>query len=177
MSLLVSLPLIGLSLPRFGCIRIDPDDFPCPARAVALLKGSGVRGNLAVPYDWGEYVLWHLGPGVKVSIDGRRETVYSDEACRQARDFEQGTGVWDALLKTPPSTDLVLAPNASPTTNLLSYLSQWLPIYQDTYCAVFVRAGLPGLSRIVQTPIPALPDNGNGLCFPGPSHAHRDVRR
>ncbi len=63
---------------------------------------------MAVPFDWGEYVLWHLGPRVKVSIDGRRETVYSDEMYRQYRDFEQGTGVWDALLKTS-KTDLVLA--------------------------------------------------------------------
>src|SRR5262249_6030167 len=151
--------LIGLSPPRFGCIRIEPDDFPCPARAVALLEQSGVRGNIAVPYNWGEYVLWHLGPGVKVSIDGRRETVYSEETCRQARDFEQGTGVWDALLKTAPPTDLVLGPNASPTTNLLSHIDSWLPIYQDTYCAIFVRAGLPGLRRIVQTPIATLPDD------------------
>ncbi len=46
-------------------------------RAVALLKQSGAGGNMAVPFDWGEYVLWHLGPAIKVSIDGRRETLYS----------------------------------------------------------------------------------------------------
>ena len=37
-------------------------------RAVALLKQSGIKGNMAVPYEWGEYVLWHMSPGVKVSM-------------------------------------------------------------------------------------------------------------
>ena len=88
------------SLPQIGCIRVEPYYFAFPARAVAFFRHSGVRGNMAVPFDWGEYVIWHLGPDVKVSIDGRRETIYSDEAYRQSRDFERGSGVWDALLKT-----------------------------------------------------------------------------
>ena len=86
-GLVASLVLIGLSFPHLGCIRIEPFYFPFPARAVALLKQSGIRGNMAVPFDWGEYVIWHLGPGIKVSVDGRRETVYSEESYRQSRDF------------------------------------------------------------------------------------------
>ena len=110
-----------------------------------------------MPYDWGEYVLWHLGPGVKVSMDGRRETVYSDLEYRRSRNFERGTGVWDALLKTTPPTELVLAHNASPTTNLMSHLRGWLPLYQDTYCAALRPRGIPWVD----------PDHGN----PGPGSA------
>ena len=91
-SLVISLLLIGLSVPRFGCIRVDPFYFPFPARAVALLKRAGVRGNMAVPFDWGEYVIWHLGPEVKVSIDGRRETVYSDESLPPIARLRAGDG-------------------------------------------------------------------------------------
>jgi hypothetical protein len=29
-------------------------------------------------FNWGEYAIWHLGPRLRVSIDGRRETVYSE---------------------------------------------------------------------------------------------------
>ena len=32
---------------------------------------------MTVDFDWGEYVIWHLGPQVRVSVDGRRETVYA----------------------------------------------------------------------------------------------------
>jgi len=173
--LAVSMLLIGLSPPRFGCVRIDPFYFAFPARAVALLKQSGVRGNIAVHFDWGEFVLWHLGPGLKVSIDGRRETVYSDESYRQSRDFERGTGAWDALLKTA-TTDLVLAPNGSPVASLLSRADGWLPLYQDTFCLLFVRAGLPSLGQIIETPVPtALPADGNGLCFPSSSPTQRGL--
>jgi hypothetical protein len=173
-SLVVSVVLIGLSLPRLGCIRIEPFYFAFPARAVALLEQSGVRGNMAVPFDWGEYVLWHLGPGIQVSIDGRRETVYSDESYRQSLDFARGTGDWDALLRTAP-TDLVLVPIGSPPASLLSGTDGWIPLYKDTFCVLFARAGLPSLDQIVKTPIPQLPDNGGGLCFPAPSRGQHGL--
>jgi hypothetical protein len=173
-SVLVSLVLTGLALPGFGCIRIEPFYFAFPARAVALLKQSGVRGNMAVSFDWGEYVLWYLGPGIQVSIDGRRETVYSDESYRQSLDFARGTGDWDALLRTAP-TDLVLVPMGSPTANLLSRTAKWVPLYKDSYCVLFVREGFPGLGEILQSPIPSLSDNGAGLCFPAPDRSHRRV--
>ncbi|GAC1468695.1 MAG: hypothetical protein NVSMB9_11620 [Isosphaeraceae bacterium] len=174
-GLAVALLLLGLSLPRFGCIRVDPYFFPFPARAVALLKQSDARGNMAVPFDWGEYVLWHLGRRVKVSMDGRRETVYSDESYRQSCDFERGTGNWDALLKTGPRTDLVLAPIGSPTANLLGRADDWLPLYRDTVCVLFVRPGFRDLDRIVRGPVPSLPDHGGGLCFPEPDRTRRNV--
>jgi hypothetical protein len=166
-SLAVALLWLVLSISRLSCITINAQYFPFPARVVALLKQSGFRGNLAVPFTWGEYALWHLGPGVKVSIDGRRETVYSDEVYRETLDFEQGTGAWDALLKSS-ATDLVLAHIGSPTANLMSRAEGWLPLYHDTFCVLFIRARHPSLDRILANPVPSLPDNGDGLCFPAP---------
>jgi hypothetical protein len=171
-SLLAALLLVGLSLHRLSCITINAQYFPFPARVVALLKQSGFRGNLAVPFAWGEFALWQLGPGVKVSIDGRRETVYSDETYRETLDFERGTGAWDALLKSS-TTDLVLTQIGSPTANLMSRTDGWLPLYKDTFCVLFIRAGHPSLERILETPVPKLPDNGEGLCFPAPGYREK----
>jgi hypothetical protein len=165
-GIFASLVLIGLAIPGFGCITLEPYYFNFPARAVAFLKQGDARGNMAIPFDWGEYVIWHLGPAVKVSIDGRRETAYSDEAYRQSRGFELGASDWDALLKTGQPTDLVLVPLASPTIERLSRIPEWIPLYRDTCCLVFVRAHLPGLNRLLQTPVPPFPDDGNHLCFP-----------
>jgi hypothetical protein len=175
-SVLASLVLIGVALARLGCIRVESFYFNFPTRAVALLRQSGVRGNMAVPFDWGEYVIWHLGPDVKVSMDGRRETVYSDEAYRQSRDFERGTGAWEALLKTS-KTDFVLAPHGSPTANLLSRSAGWVPLYRDTLCVIFIRDGFPHLGQILNSEVPALPDNGDGLCFPAPAQRFSRVVR
>lgn len=44
--------------------------------AAAVLR-SAAPGRLVVPFDWGEYAIWHFGPSLRVSMDGRRETVYS----------------------------------------------------------------------------------------------------
>jgi len=63
-----------------------------PDTAVSLIKQSEVAGNLATDFNWGEYIIWHLGPDVKVSMDGRRETVYSEREYQQYHDFLHGTG-------------------------------------------------------------------------------------
>jgi hypothetical protein len=172
LSMVLSVVLAASALPRFGCIRIEASHFPFPARVVELLRQSGVRGNMAVTFDWGEYVLWHLGPKVKVSIDGRRETVYSDASYQQSVDFAQGTGDWYALLKDG-RTDLVLLPNGAPAARFLSGDDHWVVLYQDTFCLLFVRAGYPGLAQIMPTPVPPVPDHGDGLCFPGPRGERR----
>lgn len=163
------------SLPRLGCIRIEPGYFAFPARAVALLRNGGVSGNLALPYNWGEYAIWHLGPRVKVSVDGRRETVYSEGAYARSWDFQRGTGRWDRLLAEGP-TDLVLTANGSPTMNLMAREPGWRALYQDSSCAVFVRGGYPGLGKLLAAPLPGLPEDGRGLCFPaGPPAGGRGV--
>jgi hypothetical protein len=176
-NLAVSAVLIGLAVPRFGCIRIEPFYFGFPARAVALLKQSRIQGNMAVPFDWGEYVIWHLGPAVQVSIDGRRETVYSDERYQQSHDFARGNAAWDRLLTTGPPTDLVLLPNGSPVVAFLSRTPGWLPLYQDSFCVIFAREGFPDLDRIVRTPVPVLPDNGDRLCFPAPADGRAETKK
>jgi hypothetical protein len=49
---------------------------------------QGTTGRLWVAFDWGEYAIWHFGPALRVSIDGRRETVYSDAVVRLHRAFD-----------------------------------------------------------------------------------------
>lgn len=46
--------------------------------AAAVLR-SASPGRLVLPFDWGEYAIWHFGPALRVSMDGRRETVYSQQ--------------------------------------------------------------------------------------------------
>jgi len=56
--------------------------------AAAYLQG--LHGRLWVAFDWGEYAIWHFGPALRVSIDGRRETVYSDDIIQWHRAFDRG---------------------------------------------------------------------------------------
>jgi hypothetical protein len=65
---------------RLNRIYIEGDWKP-DREAVEFLRAESTSSNerLLTWFDWGEYAIWHLSPvGVRVSMDGRRETVYSD---------------------------------------------------------------------------------------------------
>jgi hypothetical protein len=71
----------------FRCLPIQ--DAWAPDRyAAAYLEG--LHGRVWIAFDWGEYVIWHFGPALRVSIDGRRETVYSDDIIEWHRAFDLG---------------------------------------------------------------------------------------
>src|SRR5205823_2234256 len=59
--------------------RIQIGHPPMPEREAAdFVASNDLHGRVLVWFDWGEYVIWHFSPRLRVSIDGRRETVYSD---------------------------------------------------------------------------------------------------
>jgi len=67
----------GVGSRSLTCIASDLPGMPEPAPVQALSVAAA--GSRVVTYfNWGEYALWHLGPGVRISMDGRRETVYSE---------------------------------------------------------------------------------------------------
>jgi hypothetical protein len=150
------------SARHYARIIVDREEYPI--EAVQLLRASGVTGNVATNFNWGEYVLWHLGPGVKVSIDGRRETVYSDEVYAENQRFAFGYGKWDALIARP-GVDLALVPTQHwPVSNLLRLKPGWTPVYEDDRSAIFVRQGSPAAAQLAKTPRP--PRAADEVAFP-----------
>ena len=88
-----ALALVAVTVP-FGvqqgrCLEI-PADWGPDLVAASALEPQEVRGRLIVPFDWGEYAIWHWGPRLRVSIDGRRETIYSEETIRTQQALGQG---------------------------------------------------------------------------------------
>lgn len=154
--------LSGVQTP-LSCIQLLKAYYP--VRAVALMKATVPAGNLAVDFDWGEYALWYLGPEVKVSVDGRRETVYSEEIYQQNLRFMRGEGEWDTLL-VAHKTDLALVRAKGPTHNLLRLKPDWVVVYEDPVSALFVREDSPLRERLQAASPPEIPYDGQGLCFP-----------
>jgi hypothetical protein len=158
--------LITQSVPHFSCIRVVPaNGRSSPVRAIALIKESGVTGNLAIHFDWGEYAIYHLGPSVKVSVDGRRETAYPRAVYSENLNFVFGRGDWDALLRNH-DTHLALVKSGSPTFNLMKLKPGWHLIYEDPLAGLFGRDGLPAAEAIERTAPPPLRYDGTGSCFP-----------
>lgn len=168
-NFLVALLLVILSFGDFRCIRISPIIATQPARAVAILKESKIAANTIMHFDWGQYVLWHLGPNIKVSLDGRRETVYSEEIYRENLDLTFGKRKWDKILdrQHPP---LALVPTGSAGFNLLQLKPGWTVVYADPLASLFVRSGSPLLAALKDAAssesAKRIPYHGIGLCFP-----------
>ena len=71
---------VGAASQNMGCVRMEPDQAP-EASVTEVIDEHGLRGRMLTWFNWGEYAIWHWGTrGILVSMDGRRETVYSNAA-------------------------------------------------------------------------------------------------
>jgi hypothetical protein len=154
--------LLALAAPQLGRIRVNAADYP--VAATAWLARSGVAANVAVDFDWGEYVIWHAGPRVKVSVDGRRETVYSDAAYEENRRFTAGADDWDRLLTRQP-TDLALVSVRTPVFGLLARRADWVLLMHDDTSALFGHKDAGVIAVVRATRVPAI-DPRRASIFP-----------
>ena len=139
------------------CIQMQGSWQPdtAAARALAIARPSG---RLATTFNWGEYAIWHFGPLARVSIDGRRETVYSDQQLRRQLAITLGENAgFEELARTMPEyVWLPVAPSER--------TRQWLTAHeyridiQTPQSFVAVRSDLP---RIEPARLGIAP------CFPG----------
>lgn len=158
-----ALGLLVLLVPNLSQVKMERD---APVRAVQLIRENvSHEATLAVDFDWGEYALWHLGPGVKVSVDGRRETVYSPEVYQQNLNFMLGRAGWDRLIDSR-RTDLALVAKNRPAYPLMMLKPGWVLVYEDPLSALFVADGSPARPRLQTATPPEVPYNGEGLSFP-----------
>lgn len=137
LSYLTAAIMIGFAWTNLKSICVPPS---MPANAVSILRQSGVTGNMACYFDWGEYCIWHLYPNIKVSIDGRRETAYGKRAYQENVDFTYGVAGANALL-TEEKTDLALVSKHTASYLLLKLQPAWHLLYEDDDAAIFARAG------------------------------------
>ena len=102
---------------------------------------------------------------MRVSVDGRRETVYSPESYKRSLQFLYGIGDWDSILERS-ETDMALIGRDQPTYALMRLKPGWQLAYEDSFSSLFVRDGSPLAEKIRTTAVPSLPADGVGLCFP-----------
>lgn len=162
--------LAAVVLLRIGedleCIRMGPElGISYPVRATAWLQESGVRADMATYFTYGEYLIWHLSPRIRVGMDGRRETVYPDSIYRAYLDFQHGTDDWDRFLAFG-DPQLALFPTGMPADNLLGLHPRWTVVLEDSVARVHALRGSAAEAALRDTPVPELPPSGEGLCFP-----------
>ena len=118
--------------------RLVVNPLEYPAQAADFLQRNGVRGNLVVPFDWGEYLIWKLYPDVRVSIDGRYTTAYPMEVIQAHWNWMEGKENWRGLLERYPA-EIAMTSRRHPVSSLLRKDPQWVYIYSDPIALIFVR--------------------------------------
>jgi hypothetical protein len=140
------------------CIRIDSSVFPEPG-AVRWALDRRLRGNMLTWFNWGEYTIWYLAPGIKVSMDGRRETVYSaDTIQRYEQLFDSRVSDRREILQSL-QPDYIWLPRGLELTKFLQS-EGWVPLFSGSRSAVLGRG--PATEAIQDTSAPP------ARCFPGP---------
>jgi hypothetical protein len=109
-----------------------------PAGAVDFLRREGRRGTLWNDYGWGGYLVWHLYPELRVSIDGRM-AVYGPERFREFLTVTQLDPGWREVLARLQA-DTAIVRNGSPLISALR-ASGWVVRYEDRVATVLDPPG------------------------------------
>ena len=123
--------------------------------AAAFLRENSPGARVLTWFDWGEYALWQLSPaGIRVSMDGRRETVYSARVLRDHQRFYQGHA---DMVDYPEriGADHVWLPSRFPIIEPLKRRG-WMTVL-DTGQSVILRRG-PGPIAVHAVTLPSGPD-------------------
>lgn len=111
-----------------------------PVAAVSYIEDHDIRGNMIVPLHWGGYSLFNLAPEVKVSIDGRWATLYSEEVmdASYAFDYIGDNGRWSKIADELQA-DLLLVESINTIIPEITANQSWQLIYNDKIAHIFKR--------------------------------------
>lgn len=119
-------------------LRLIVNPLEYPTQVADFIKRNGIQGNMAVPFDWGEYLIWKLYPEVRVSIDGRYTTAYPKSVIEDHWEWMSGGQGWRRLAERY-ATDLAVTKRSHPVTALMRKDPEWVYIYSDPVAFLFVR--------------------------------------
>lgn len=139
------------------CLKMA-DWRPDPIAAHALIAARP-SGRIVAFFDWAEYVIWHLGPQLKVSFDPRYDLMYSSATIAEQRAVAAGLSEGRRFL-THHRPEYVWFPqkNAALKAVLADVGYRFDIETEGSYIAV--RSDLPAL---LEVSVPA-----TSRCFPEP---------
>jgi hypothetical protein len=117
-------------------IIVDPSFYP--VQAVQFIQANRIKGNILLPFEWGEYAIWKLHPRCRVSIDGRFRTAYPENVIDDHIFPLNDDVAWSRLIKKYP-TDIILSGQIPFFWNLIKTSKEWIYVYSDRAAMIFVR--------------------------------------
>ena len=113
-----------------------------PFYSVQFIKENKLSGRLYNPYEWGGYLIWTLFPEKQVFCDGRAETVYSEDICKDSYFTSRGEDLsslekYDInfVICNKINEELGMALPAE----LQKLPDKWILIYTDENSYIFIK--------------------------------------
>jgi hypothetical protein len=156
----VATPVVFAGMRRpLSCIEMDRLAWLPESGAVEFARANQLQGRMMTFFDWGEYAIWHLSPGIKVSIDGRRETAYSQaQIDRHLRIYSDVAT--DAEIQEVAADYVWFPRNLQVVERFARY--GWRPVYTGRVSVILARRTGGKTYRQVA------PGPDQARCFPGP---------
>jgi hypothetical protein len=150
--------IAGLAIARRPtCVAINPSWAPEPD--IVDVISPYARGRMLTWFDWGEYAIWFFGPELRVSLDGRRETVYTDRLIADHLDFYfDRPAARDLAERLKPT--IIWLPSTLPIVSRL-VSEGWVPIYRGPVSVVLTK-------NPASISPHAASESNVSRCFPGP---------
>jgi len=152
---------VPMSRRAFTCIGFYTPRWPEP-QVIEFMHNRQLSGRMVTDFNWGEYGIWHMPRSVKISMDGRRETVYTDRTVTGHLRFYTGTDEGLEYLQELDA-DYIWLPRWFPVLPLLEERG-WIPIFEGPRSTVLAR---PGAAADANPPA-IVTEEPPARCFPGP---------
>jgi hypothetical protein len=117
-----------------------PTDFTAelfPVKTIQQQQETLASGRLLTTDQWGDYLIFHFAPKLKVFIDGRSD-FYGSEFGNDYFRLMQGAWDWDTILRKY-RFDVALLPLEWPLGSLLKQDREWQLVSDDGKALLFVR--------------------------------------
>jgi hypothetical protein len=157
-SLVVAAASAAYAIVQQQCIHIRGGWLPDEG-AAAFIAENGLEGRIVTGFTYGEYAIWHFAPELRVSMDGRRETVYSEQTLRKHAVLEDDDTPEAVRVLGELTADYVWLPRSRPVIPRLRGAG-WIPIFEGPVSVLYARE--PG--NYAQPG----PMSEGPRCFPGP---------
>jgi hypothetical protein len=150
-------PTMRIVGPLASCLTIAGGWVP-DEEAGRFIAANHLAGRMMTWFDWGEYAIWQFGPALKVSMDGRRETVYTEATIQAHRRFYAADDTAVPYLRRL-DPDFIWLPARLPISKKIQ-AEGWVPVFTGPQSLVFARAGAGPFLPATKT--------STKRCFPGP---------
>lgn len=142
-ALFLMAELSFILFPRSFRVLTSPRLFP--VSCVDVMKKRGVKGNVFNPFEWGEYILYHLSPDVKVSMDGRYDTVYPWNVIEENYQVLNAKRSGGLRVPREEETQWAVLSNEKALTRALRSDRRWSVYYEDRHCVLFQKTQVTGI--------------------------------